>query len=195
MKKVLGIVAVFVVLATSWWFGSGRVHESLRIPNTSASSAAKDTKDPEAPGVTFKSLDGKEISLASLKGKVVLVNFWATYCEPCQTEIPWLIDFQQKYAARGFTVLGVDMNEDAKDTVAPFVAKQKYDVGGQSMSMNYPILLGSDEEADKFGGLIGLPTSVLISPDGKIVKRVIGIVNRESISKEIESLLPANPAT
>ena len=64
--------------------------------------------------MTFKDLQGKDVPLASLKGKVVVVNFWATWCEPCQVEIPWMIDFQQKYADKGFTLLGVAMDDEGK---------------------------------------------------------------------------------
>ena len=141
------------------------------------------------PQVTFTDLDGKSVPLASLKGKAVLVNFWATWCEPCRVEIPWMIEFQQKYAARGFTVLGVAMDDEGKSVVAPFVQKQKFDVRGQQLTMNYPIVLGNDDIAQKFGGLFGYPTSVLISKDGKIVKRFIGVPTEEAITKDIEGQL------
>src|ERR1700723_4188917 len=110
---------------------------------------------PNAPDVTFKDLQGKDVSLASLKGKVVVVNFWATWCEPCRTEIPWLIAYQQKYADKGFTMLGVAMDEDGKAAVDPFLKSPKFDVGGHQVAMNYPVVLGNDEIADKFGGLLG----------------------------------------
>ena len=77
---------------------------------------AADTPAP-APEVTFKDLDGKDVTLAQYKGKVVLVNFWATWCGPCRVEIPWLIEFQQKYGPRGFTVLGVAMDDDTRSAV------------------------------------------------------------------------------
>src|ERR1043165_4244253 len=98
---------------------------------------------------------GKDITEADFKGKVVLVNFWATWCEPCRVEIPWLIEMQQKYGSKGFTVLGVAMDEEGKSVVSPFVAKEQFDVSGQKQTMSYPILLGNDQIADKFGGLLG----------------------------------------
>ena len=121
--------------------------------------------------------------------KVVVLNFWATWCEPCQVEIPWMIEFQQKYEARGFTVLGVAMDDEGKSVVEPFVAKKQFDVDGHSLTMNYPIVLGNDDLAAKFGGLIGLPTSLVISRDGRLVKRFIGLVNHDTIVKEIEGQL------
>jgi thiol-disulfide isomerase/thioredoxin len=141
------------------------------------------------PDVTFKDLSGKDVSLASLKGKVVVVNFWATWCEPCQVEIPWMIGFQQKYADKGFTLLGVAMDDDGKSVVEPFVQKTEFDVDGKKMTMNYPIVLGNDDLAGKFGGLLGLPTSIVISRDGKVVKRYIGLASRDDLDAEIKSLL------
>lgn len=148
---------------------------------------------PSAPDVTFNKLDGGTVSLASLKGKVVLVNFWATWCDPCRVEIPWMIGFQQKYASQGFTILGVAMDDDGKAAVAPFVQKTEFDVDGKQTTMSYPIMLGNEDIAEKFGGLIGLPTSVLISRDGKIVKRFIGLVNRGELEQEIKTQLAVHP--
>jgi thiol-disulfide isomerase/thioredoxin len=129
------------------------------------------------------------VKLADYKGKVVLVNFWATWCDPCREEIPWLIEMQDKYAARGFTVLGLAMDEEGKPVVAPFVAKERYDVNGQKLPMNYPIAIGSESVAEKFGGLLGYPTSVLISRDGKVLKRTTGIISYDETTKLIEGAL------
>jgi thiol-disulfide isomerase/thioredoxin len=119
----------------------------------------------------------------------VLVNFWATWCEPCQVEIPWLIEMQQKYAAKGFTVLGIAMDEEGARVVTPWVQKERFDVNGSKSQMNYPIVIGNDAAADKFGGLLGYPTSLLVTRDGKIVKRITGIISYDEISKSIESQL------
>jgi glutathione peroxidase-family protein len=95
----------------------------------------------------------------------------------------------QKYAAQGFTVLGIAMDEEGASVVTPWVQKERFDVNGTKSQMNYPILIGNDAAADKFGGLLGYPTSVLITRDGKIVKRITGIISYEEISKSIESQL------
>lgn len=144
---------------------------------------------PDEPNVSFKGLDGNNVSLASLKGKVVVINFWATWCDPCREEIPWMIGFQQKYAGKGFTMLGVAMDDEGKKVVEPFVQTTKFDVDGRQMTMNYPIVLGNDDITEKFGGLFGLPTSIVISRDGKIRKKYIGLVGRDELEKEIDSLL------
>lgn len=155
-------------------------------PDAQSSGNAAGVMEPE---VTFESLDGKQVPLASLKGKVVVVNFWATWCDPCRVEIPWMIDFQQKYESRGFTMLGIAMDDEGKSVVGPFVATTLFDVGGKQMTMNYPIMLGNDDVASKFGGLIGLPMTVVISRDGKIVKRFIGLASHDVLDQQIQALL------
>jgi thiol-disulfide isomerase/thioredoxin len=153
----------------------------------SGDSAKKDW--PDAPDVTFKDLAGNDVKLRDLKGKVVVINFWATWCEPCQIEIPWMIAFQEKYAEKGFTLLGVAMDDEGKSVVAPYVEKTEFDVDGHQMKMNYPILIGDDDLSSKFGGLIGLPTTVVVGRDGKIHKRFIGLVSHDELEKEIKELL------
>jgi thiol-disulfide isomerase/thioredoxin len=140
------------------------------------------------PSVTFKDLKGNQVSLSSFEGKVVLVNFWATWCDPCRAEIPELIEFQQKNAGKGFTVLGIAMDDDGAKVVQPFVEKVTFDVNGHPTLMNYPIVIGNDDIADRFGGLIGFPTSVLITRDGKIAKKFVGAVTEDDL-KTIESLI------
>ena len=144
---------------------------------------------PPEPDVTFKNLQGQDVSLSSLKGKVVLLNFWATWCEPCKGEIPLLIGLQDKYASKGFTMLGVSMDDDGAKVVDPFIRDNRFNVDGKEQQMDYPIVLGTDAITDKFGGLLGTPTSYLISRDGKIVKRYIGVVNEAQITKDVESQL------
>jgi thiol-disulfide isomerase/thioredoxin len=190
MKKTISRFAfVFALWALSWVPGCSSVKGGKSVAAKESAKAGGKDSLPAEPDVTFTDLQGKSVSLSSLKGKVVVLNFWATWCEPCQVEIPWMIEFQQKYEGRGFTVLGVAMDDEGKSVVEPFVAKKQFDVDGHPMNMNYPIVLGSDDLAEKFGGLIGLPTSLVISRDGKLVKRFIGLVNHDLIVKEIEGQL------
>ena len=143
MKKVAIILAIVLAVIVGTYFAdkatrlSGKTHTSVAAPDSGA------LNKPE-PDLTLKDIDGKNISLARYKGKVVLVNFWATWCDPCRTEIPWLIDMQAKYGPKGFTVLGVAMDEEGKSVVAPFVQKEKFDVNGTPTLMSYPILIGND---------------------------------------------------
>ena len=98
---------------------------------TQLANASPNAGKAAEPDVTFSELQGGNLPLASLKGKVVLVNFWATWCEPCREEIPWLIEFQDKYASRGLTILGVAMDTGGKSVVDPFVRKTEFPVDGQ----------------------------------------------------------------
>jgi thiol-disulfide isomerase/thioredoxin len=190
-KSLLVIIAVVAVIVATYLADRATRQPRKGVQSVAAgNSAGKSTlAGKPAPEMTLKDLDGKDLSLSEYRGKVVLVNFWATWCEPCQVEIPWLIEIQQKYAARGFTVLGIAMDEDGAKVVTPWVQKERFDVNGAKSQMNYPIVIGNDAAADKFGGLLGYPTSVLITRDGKIVKRITGIITPEEITKSIESQL------
>ena len=166
--------------------GGGKAPDSASPAITAKASAASLAPEPD---VTFKDLQGNNVALSSLKGKVVLLNFWATWCEPCRSEIPVLIGLQQKYGGKGFTMLGASMDEDGTKAVDPFLHNTLFKVDGKDHTMDYPIVLGSDAITDKFGGLLGMPTSYLISRDGKIVKRYIGVVNEAQITKDVENQL------
>lgn len=184
-KSVLTIVAVIGVI-----FATYLADRATRRPHIGGvTQAANPATLLAAPDVTLMDIQGKDISLSQYKGKVVLVNFWATWCDPCRVEIPWLIEMQQKYSAKGFTVLGIAMDEEGAKVVTPFVNKERFDVNGTQSQMNYPIVIGDDAAADKFGGLLGYPTSVLVNRDGKIVKRVTGIIGADEMAKTIESQL------
>jgi thiol-disulfide isomerase/thioredoxin len=188
MKKIVIIVAVVALVIGFTLYAdraTRRPHAANSLSNTSL-AASTAIKKPE-PQLTLKDLDGKDISLNDLKGKVVFVNFWATWCGPCQDEIPSLIEMQNKYASKGFTVVGIAMDEDGKGVVAPFVAKQLYDVEGQKLHINYPILIGSDEASDKFGGIMGYPTSFLLSRNGTQLVKFQGPPDPEVIAKAVES--------
>src|SRR6202171_717064 len=186
MKKVILIISTVVVLIGATVYADRATRVKTGPAKYTEQASAKPLGQP-APDVTFKDLDDKNATLSQYKGKVVLVNFWATWCEPCYIEIPWLIEMQKKYEARGFTVLGISKDEDGKSAVAPFLAKERFNVNGQKLPMNYPIVIGNDEVADKFGGLLGYPTSFLISRDGKIVKKVQGLISYEELTKAIEA--------
>jgi len=189
MKKVLLIIGTVVVLIGVTVYAD----RATRLPKGPGKSLRVDVSSNNAgtpePEVTLKDLDGKDVPLSQYKGKVVLVNFWATWCEPCQIEIPWLIEMLQKYSSKGFTILGVDVDDEGNNVVSAYTAKERFNVNGQKLPMNYPILRGNDAVADKFGGLLGYPTSFLISRDGKIVKKVQGLISYEEITNAIEGQL------
>ena len=156
-------------------------------PNPGASSAPAGGA-PEA-SMAIPTLDGTTANLDQYKGKIVLVNFWATWCDPCKTEIPWLIEFNHKYGPKGLVILGVAMDDEGKKVVEPWVKSKRFDVHGQQEAMDYPILLGNDKIADKFGGILGLPTSMLYSRDGKKLKTIVGLLNYQELAKTLDSQL------
>jgi thiol-disulfide isomerase/thioredoxin len=186
-KNVFVVIVILAVIVVAAHYAD----KATRLAHTKAAGTKDESKDAGAPApeLTLKDLDGKDVSISQFKGKVVLVNFWATWCEPCRFEIPWLIEMQQKYGAKGFTVLGVAMDDEGRKIVAPFVEKERFDVNGTKSQMNYPIVIGDEEAADKFGGLFGYPTSVLINRDGKQIKRITGLISYDEISRTVESQL------
>jgi thiol-disulfide isomerase/thioredoxin len=188
MKTAIIVIAILAAIVIAAHYAD----KATRLPKTAAASItkteAKDESKPE-PDLTLKDLNGKDVSLESLKGRVVLVNFWATWCEPCKIEIPELIELQQEYGPKGFTVLGIAMDDEGRSAVAPFVQKEKFDTDAGKSTMNYPIVIGNDAAGDKFGGLLGYPTSILLSRDGKQVKHITGIITRDDIVKSIEAQL------
>jgi len=131
-----------------------------------------------APAFTLTDLDGKSVSLGEFRGKVVVLDFWATWCPPCRREIPDFIDLQKEYGSRGVQIVGIALDEP--DKVEAF-ARQN--------GMNYPVLLGSDEISMRYGGIEGIPTTFIIDKSGKIVNRFEGFRPRQVFETEIKKLL------
>ena len=146
-------------------------------PTASCPADAK----PANLNFTLKDVDGKDVKLASLKGKVVLLDFWATWCGPCKVEIPWFIEFQKKYGPSGLEVVGV-VTEDTAEKAKPFAAQWK---------MNYTLLQGNDRDdvIDAYGPMFGLPVTVVISRDGRICAKHVGLSSKDTFEAEIKRLL------
>jgi thiol-disulfide isomerase/thioredoxin len=184
-SKFLKLVAATSVAVLVAMVGCGprTQHEAVVQSGGGASGAS-----PEI-SLQIPTLEGGNASVDQLKGKVVLVNFWATWCAPCRIEIPWLIEFNQKYGPRGLVILGVAMDDEGKKAVQPWVQSQRFDVNGHSETMNYQILLGNPQIADAFGGILGMPTSMLYSRDGKKIKTIVGLINHDDLSKTLDGQL------
>jgi peroxiredoxin len=134
-----------------------------------------------APDFTLKDSIGATVKLSDYKGKVVLLDFWATWCDGCRVEIPWLMEFEQTYRDKGFAVLGVSMDEDGWNAVKPFLRDRK---------LNYRILMGSEQVAQLYGGLNALPETFLIDRTGRIASVHVGIeAGKEGFRSEITQLL------
>src|SRR5437762_83474 len=133
--------------------------------------------NPEpAPKIVVQDLSGKSTSMDDLKGKVVLVNFWATWCPPCRAEIPELIKLQEQHKDR-LQIIGVSEDDEA-DTVHDFVKKY---------GINYPVVMATPELIQAYGGVAALPTTFVVDPEGRVVQRHLGMLNAELSDMEIRS--------
>jgi peroxiredoxin len=156
----------------------GSIGWPTNVPPPKALTADKDRK--KAPDFQLKDANGRVVHLSDYKGKVVLLDFWATWCGPCGIEIPWFTDFQRKYKDRGFTVLGVSMDDGGWKDVKPFVAENK---------INYQIVLGDDKTSDMYGDVEALPTTFVIDREGRIASVHVGLVDKKEFDDAIQKLL------
>lgn len=130
---------------------------------------------------TIRDMDGRDVNLAAFKGKVILLNFWATWCGPCLAEIPGFIDLQARYRDQGFVVLGISV-DDPIEKLKPFA---------QEFQMNYPVLAGSDRNdvQEAYGPMFGIPVSVIVNREGLMCRRIVGGASRQVFEREIKALL------
>jgi thiol-disulfide isomerase/thioredoxin len=156
---------------------SGAVVEAQRRPTPLCNAAPV----PNALDHVLKDVAGRDVSLRSFSGKIVLLNFWATWCVPCKVEIPSFVELYERYQRRGVEIVGVDVGE-SRATVEPYV---------RQMKVNYPILLTGDRKdlLTAFGVDIGLPTTVIINRDGSVCRRRVGLMSRELFEQVIKALL------
>jgi peroxiredoxin len=166
-----------IALIAATYFLQGRSES----PKTSASTGyalppVEATGD--APGFQLADVNGGQVSLADFKGKVVILDFWATWCPPCKREIPDFIQLQNQYGAKGLQIVGIALDQPGK--VKSFV---------RDNGMNYTVLLGTDEVSARYGGVESIPTTFVINKDGKIVTKFEGFRSKETFENEIKKLL------
>lgn len=154
---------------------------TMRQAQASGISAAGN--HPQAPDFTLTGIQGEKVSLADYKGKVLMVDFWATWCGPCRVEIPGFVDLQNRYRDQGFAILGIS-KDDGPEEVREFYQKFK---------MNYPVALANDDVDQLYGGIIGLPTTFLIGRDGRLYAKHTGTTDIAVFEEEIKTLLAAKP--
>ena len=142
-----------------------------------------------APGFTLPDLNGNKVSLASYKGRPLVVDFWATWCGPCKVEIPWFEKLHDEYASQGLEIIGVSTDDLDKDDPAKLFT-EKRDIADfvAKMHMNYPILLGADSVEDQYG-VDAMPTTFFIDRNGKVVASTIGLAPREEIEADIKKAI------
>ena len=182
-KAVIGVVALAALVVGGFFAAryTRHVSEQLTAPQKAGGPAVKVTfvKDPvPVPELTFKTLDGRTMNSRDWKGKVVLVNFWATWCPPCREEIPALIKLQETYKDH-LLILGVSADEGSPDDVAKFAAEHR---------MNYPIVMETPELTKAFPGIFALPTTFVVDQDVKMVQKHIGLLNIAVVEQETRVL-------
>jgi thiol-disulfide isomerase/thioredoxin len=207
-RNTLVLTAVLLILAIFAWAGWANWEYRRQLAEERLAEAAKGELVPStggsipqfisplngkvAPAFALEDLSGKKVTLASYRGKAVLVNFWATWCGPCKVETPWLVELRDKYAAQGFEILGVDTEADdlkpsdkagwAKDKAAigKFVAEEK---------VQYPVLVDGDSISNAYGGLDDLPASFFVDRKGTVVAAQVGLTSESDIEGNIKKAL------
>jgi peroxiredoxin len=170
-RKLLSIPLLCLALALS----------ACSSQKTSAHGGMKAVeKRQKAPEFTLRDAEGRAVSLSDYRGKVVLLNFWATWCGPCRIEIPWFMQFEKEFKDRGFAVLGVSMDDEGWVAVKPYLER---------MRVNYRVLMGDSMVSDLYGGVDSLPTSFMIDRDGRVARVHIGLVSRSEYQDDINALL------
>jgi thiol-disulfide isomerase/thioredoxin len=184
----IGVVALAALTVTTQMPWLTEKHpEMVQAPivedtiNTEPMLTCPSDAKPANLDFTMKDAAGQDVSLAAFKGKVIVLDFWATWCGPCKVEIPHFIEFQEKYGPKGLQIVGISV-DDPIDKLAPYA---------KEMGMNYPALqgLGNDAVQDAYGPILGIPVSVLISREGKICATHTGLTGKDVFEREIQSLL------
>src|ERR1700730_9956069 len=138
-----------------------------------------------APDFTLTDSAGSSVKLSAYKGKVVLLDFWATWCGGCKVEIPWYVEFQDKYRKDGLSAIGVSMDDDGWKSVKPFLEEHK---------LNYPVVIANQDLTTRYGGLPSLPITLLIDRDGTIAESHAGMVDKDAFENKIKVLLHESAA-
>ena len=133
-----------------------------------------------APGFELKNAAGESVKLADYKGKVVLIDFWATWCLPCKAAMPWMNQLAEKYKADGVEVLGISMDEDGWNVVKPFI---------EQMGVKYPIVMGNKRTAYLYGEVDNLPVAFFVDRDQKVAAIHLGSATRSQFESTIQALL------
>jgi thiol-disulfide isomerase/thioredoxin len=193
MKKrwaiaTLGVIALAALTVTTQMPWLTQKHPQMtEQPAVGASANSEpiltcpDDAKPARLDFTLKDVEGRDVTLDNFKGKVIVLDFWATWCGPCKVEIPHFIEFQDKYGSRGLQIVGISV-DDTVDKLAPYV---------KDMKMNYTVLqgLGHDDVQDAYGPIMGIPVSVVISREGKVCATHTGLTSKEVFESEIKALL------
>ncbi len=146
----------------------------------SAMIAAGTFAQGKAPNFKVKSADGATVELAKLKGKVVVVNYWATWCGPCRMEIPGFLEVYKQYKGKGLEIVGVSLDEDGWSVVKPYIAK---------VGITYPVVMADEILQTAYGRIEAIPTTFIVDKTGNIVDRHVGYMDKTAFEKKIKGLL------
>jgi len=181
--EVNKVLFVFMILfLTSGIWGCQKTRESNYAENKpidTTSNVNTTTTNDLTPGFTLKLTDGKDIKLSDHKGKIVIIDFWATWCPPCRRGIPDLVEIQKKYQ-KEVLIIGISLDNETKPDVIPFMKQYR---------INYPVAYGNMEVVTAFGNIQAIPTSFIIDQAGKIVDKHIGLVDKLVYINKITELL------
>lgn len=187
----LGVIALAAVTVTSQMPWLTRSEPAMEVQRADSEGSAENGTElvlscpadakPANLNFTLKDINNQDVTLSQYAGKVVLLDFWATWCGPCKVEIPHFVEFQEKYGKAGLQIIGVSV-DDTADKLIPYV---------RDMKMNYPVLQGLDHDdlQEAYGPIVGIPVSVVISRDGKICATHTGLTGKDVFEREIKALL------
>ena len=133
----------------------------------------------KAPNFALKTSAGKTIELEKLKGKVVVVNFWATWCGPCRKEIPGFQEVYKQYQGKGLEIVGISLDRNGWDVVKPYVEQKQ---------IGYPVVIGDGDLADAYGGIDAIPTTFIVDKKGNIVQQHVGYMSQQELENQIKNL-------
>lgn len=151
-----------------------------RRPPAEPGSSSAQMKNGQAPDFTLQSLDGKTVRLSDFRGKAVVLNFWATWCQPCKIEMPWFVELQKQYGPEGLQIIGVAMDDASQQDIADFA---------KNMGVNYLILIGKEAVGDAYGGVQFLPETFYIDRNGKVLDKGFGLKGRNEVEDDIKKIL------
>ncbi len=175
--SLIGLVLILLLVNNrSLLFGKGDNEGSL--PFNYAGSMGMNPV--EAPNFKLETIFGNQLKLSDYRGKVIIVDFWATWCSPCRRGIPDLIELKRKYGNQGFEVIGISVDTDTKADVVPFVKEN---------GINYPVVYAADAVAERYGGISSIPTSFVIDKNGKIAASYVGLTSISEYEGQINKLL------
>jgi len=205
-RNTLVLTVVLFILSTFAWAGWANYEyrkqaadrmlasvaqgELVLDPATGTPQYLSPLKGKPAPPFVLEDLNGKKVSLASYKGKAVLINFWATWCAPCKIETPWIIELRNQYASRGFEVLAISADDLNRDDPKE-LAKDKLEIAqsAQKLHINYPVLIDGGSLDKPYGGLDELPESFFVNRKGVVVAAQLGLTSKDDIESNIKKAL------